>query len=232
MGKIKTWFTRAGGDFGALATRKYSAVAGSSHAAKMAALETLLRGEIYTDRVLKISKLWHSSGVPRDIVSRLRKRRPRRLLAPAMTWTCLKALSDGDRSASIITLGGYDERILWETWRSCFGGPDSKTGHLYLSELKGLHMEDTKFNWTSREDIQREFRAVCGGGGRPSSPLETHNKMIPWCINNCALIPRFVTGEDALKIGDESIDSVEAIKSLKLDACLDAFVDAVAEWVL
>jgi hypothetical protein len=89
-------------------------------------------------------------------------------------------------------------------------------------------MAEKEFNWSSREDIRREFRSTISN----SDALDSHNNMIPWCINNCALLPRYITGKDELEIGVQKINKVEDLKGLNGLENMDSLVEAVAEWVL
>jgi hypothetical protein len=190
-------------------------------------LEKLLKKEIFTDEILRISKIWHYSDEPKRIFDLLKKKRPRRLLTPAMTWTCLRELYEERKENSIITLGGYDEAILWETWRNCLGLTDSKVGHLYISELTGLHMAEKEFNWVGKEDIRNEFRRTLN-----DNPLDSENKMIPWCINNCVLLPGYIKKNSKLFIDSKEINKVEDLVDLDHEKNINSFVDAVAKWIL
>ena len=60
----------------------------------------------------------------------------------------------------IVTLGGYDEKILWDTWRTFDGLDEVKVSNLYVSELEGLHMAENPFKWPSKDEISKAFAKV------------------------------------------------------------------------
>ena len=144
-----------------------------------------------------------------------------------MTWTCLQTLHEDVAPDPIITLGGYDEKVLWQVWRDCFS-PDYAIGHVYVSQLDGIHLADTGFTWSSREDIHREFDRL-----DLSKAFESENKMIPWCVNNCALLPNYVCGRSPHSFAQKTVETVAELMSVERhEQQVDEFVAAVEEWVI
>ncbi len=104
--KINSWFSRAGGKYTDINIYNYAEFVESLCQERRETFEKLLIGEIHTDRILRISKIWHSTGDPESILKEIKSKRPRRLLAPASTWTCLRKLYELGPKNPIITLGG------------------------------------------------------------------------------------------------------------------------------
>jgi hypothetical protein len=84
----------------------------------------------YMEKILTIAKL-----VPRGdstfTLQDLNGRRPRRLLTPALVWSCLLFLHGMSPTRPLLTLGGYDERQLWQAWRESSTSETARVGHLY-----------------------------------------------------------------------------------------------------
>jgi len=226
--QIKKWFKKVGGKEEEIIISKYEEISSGDREKKRETLEALLLAEIETTKVLKISKLWPSDGTPEKIIEALTKK-PRRLLTPAMTWTCLRSLAASQGDISIITLGGYDEKILWDTWRNCLDETTLHVGHLYLSELEGLHMASRDFTWSSKAKIKREFTNAIAD---QHSEVDMKNSMIPWCVNNCALVPMFVAEEQILIKNGVPIKTIESMEKKFDKTDVNFYANEVAKWVL
>ncbi len=239
--KMKAWIKKAGGEVGSdkLRILDYGEIEKNDvgRQDKAQALEQLLTAETFrTNRILEISKICSISNelntmTPEkkaEAIAAIVRHRPRRLLTPAMTWTCLKTLHDKFPGHSIITLGGDDETVLWETWRDCFLPVDYPIGHLYVSELTGLHMATNPFHWSSRKDIKRDFAEAVA----KERPFDSSNKMIPWCVNNCGFLPSYIAEQAPLAVGKAGVCNVNQLHELDPKADLPDIVEAVAEWVL
>jgi predicted MPP superfamily phosphohydrolase len=229
LSQIKEWFQRVGGDPDKIVIKKYKDIVNQDKEKKREILETLLAEALSTIQVLKISKIYNENISPEDLINILDQKKPRRMLTPAMTWTCLKSLSEKEKGSSFITLGGYDEKILWDTWKTCIGETEILAGHLFLSELDGLHMENTDFSWRSRSDIERAF----SNARKNDDSIDTSiNSMIPWCINNCALIPSFVAEEEFLQISGYPCKTVAEVANKNLELDDPRLVAKIDKWVL
>jgi 3',5'-cyclic AMP phosphodiesterase CpdA len=241
LDKLKSWIHKAGGDINNPSFRihKYSDIAQRYAALKTDTLEQLLKTEIYcSDTILSIAKICtideRHHELPNDqlakIVRDIARRRPRRLLTPAMTWTCLQTMYEEDVARPIITLGGHDEKVLWKTWRDCFP-PEYAIGHLYISELSGVHLADNTFNWSSSEDIRHDFNAAIASSSRDKYDFQY--SMLPWCVSNCVLVPEFIAETGRHGVGACDVSTIEGLMQVKaLDEYLNDFVAAVERWVL
>lgn len=237
--KFRTWFELVDGDFDAVVRKRYTTIEEAMRTPRSKTLEQLLLNRrSRSDDILKIAKIWPRSDKSDTIVREIKERRPARLLTPAMTWACLDALCAENSESSVITLGGFDEKNLWEAWKQCVDPADAKVGHLYVSELEGVRMSEierldtgeSRFAWRSRDEIRDALRAAIDGGAAGS--LDSDKKLIPWCINNCVLIPRFVKQMGDLIIGDTHIRSVENLEDLDVNEHLESLVSALSQWLL
>jgi predicted MPP superfamily phosphohydrolase len=247
--KLKDWYSRAGGDESQIDRRRFKEILDNNQQHLEPAWGMLQKWlgsmQYYTDRILKISKIWPSAedpskDDPENIVKEIAKRRPRRLLTPSMVWTCLQVLYNEEPTIPIITLGGYDEQELWDAWRACCGFPDMQVGHLYISKLThkrndielAIHMQVNQLAWTSREDIVEEFRTSLAEIDSPETWSNVRS-MIPWIINNCVLLPNFVTGSSQmLTVKARSISNLDDLKLYAPSDIFDELVEAVNSWLL
>lgn len=227
--QIKRWFKRVGADPDDIKVEKYKEIVDRDTQKKREILENLLLEALSTIEVLKISKIYKSQQTTEDLLNTLKNKKPRRILTPAMTWTCLESLSAMNENASIITLGGYDERVLWSTWRTCLKENGISAGHLFLSELKGIHMQDINFSWKSKNDIESYFSAAREAEGIANA---SSGSMIPWCINNCALIPTFVSEKEMFMINGKPCATLKDILRENSNIETNDFISTIVKWVL
>ncbi len=227
--QIKRWFKRVGADPDDIKVEKYKEIVDRDTQKKREILENLLLEALSTIEVLKISKIYKSEQTTEELLNTLRNKKPRRILTPAMTWTCLESLSAMNENASFITLGGYDERVLWNTWRTCLKENGISAGHLFLSELKGIYMQDINFSWKSRNDIESYFSAARESEGFSDV---SSNSMIPWCINNCALIPTFVSEKEMVKINGKPCPTLSDIVNENSNMDANDLISTIVKWVL
>jgi predicted MPP superfamily phosphohydrolase len=198
-------------------------------------VQSWLSSEDYKfDRVLRISKLEDAANL-----ETLYKRRPRRLLTPALVWTCLDYLSRLNPDHKIVTLGGYDERELWEAWRDLTDSSQSHVGHIYVPELREtkddqsrvLHMghTDLKLNWRSKQDIRRAIEQDIAQGGDCFS----ESRLTGWCLRECVFLPQYLKGkQQQLEIGTKQITGVDDLTGIESSALGTAVSGWVAQWLL
>jgi hypothetical protein len=141
--------------------------------------------------VLRISKILKAEDSNNLTLNILAERRPRRLLTPAMIWTCLAQVMARFSDRAIITLGGHDERSLWGAWRSWIVEGKTTVGHLYNPSLgvEPIHMSSANLGWSSRADITRSLEEDVRLS--PNDWLHP-NRMIPWCLSECVALSDFV----------------------------------------
>jgi hypothetical protein len=192
--------------------------------------------------ILRVAKLVPPSD-PTFTLRNLGERRPRRLLTPALVWSCLLFLHSRVPDRPIITLGGYDERLLWQAWRDCSSSTSARVGHLYVPQLtevdsthgtRALHMARTSVSlgWTSKEDIKAalDFEIARQGQG-----VHWHDEgqLIPWCLAGCVFLPRFITGmELRIELEGQEIGPHQSLSLLNPSGVAKSLVDELTRWLM
>jgi hypothetical protein len=143
------------------------------------------------DDILRISKLMAATDTEHSSLAILGNKRPRRLLNPPIVWACMRHIATTRECDSIITLGGHDERPLWDAWRTDMADRTLKVGHLYIPTLgeTPLHMAQNPLHWNSQEDIRESLQAEIETN--PDGWLSP-NGMIRWSLSGCVALPDFV----------------------------------------
>ena len=186
------------------------------------------------DKILRISKLEDAHNL-----ETLYKRRPRRLLTPALVWTVLDYVSREYPNHMILTLGGQDERELWEAWRDLIPLAHNRIGHIYapaLTETKDdqnrtLHMArtDLKLAWHSKQDIRRAIERDLSKGGNSFSG----SRLAGWCFGGCIRLPAYLKGKSlSLEVDGQAILGVEDVMNLEVGQIGTAVSNWAAEWLL
>ena len=236
---INKWFSRTGGDFSDIIQRSFKDVVLSEDktVAWQMVKKWLSTRRYKAKEVLEISKIVPEGGDSDGVMQGISCRRPRRLMTPAMVWACLLEMHSADENRPIITLGGFDECRLWEAWHKCVEQKDVRLGHLFVPKLQrqsdtfSMAKAGEEFHWTSRQDIQNAFAESLNGNDTIVADGEQH-QMVPWCLNNCVALPRFVAGEPTLSIGDTALAKTEHCVVCAARETLDECVEAVVEWLL
>jgi hypothetical protein len=203
----------------------------------------LAENQYKLDKVLEVSKL---TAAGEDLtLEKLLQRRPRRLLTPSLVWACLSYLLSESGDSNVITLGGYDERILWKTWREGIRGPTSKVGHLYVPVLQeptsggqgkqAMHMSKRDLAWDSREDIAEALQEDRLAEPGAKNWLEK-GRMAEWCLRGLVLLPPYIKGGPAeWSATGQVVTPVEGTRELeRLDAevLIASLARATADWIL
>lgn len=197
---VTRWFNLVGEDFDSASVHLFSQIIGPDAAANAWDMvrKWLAENQYRLGTILEISK------IPSLDLSELLARRPRRLLTPPLVWACLAYMLAKAPRAGVITLGGYDERDLWQVWRDSIQPPEVNVGHLYVPILRApsgsvkqpIHMARQNLAWNSRADIatalENDRRADLEGG----SKWMDQGRMAEWCIRGAILLPEFVRGDD------------------------------------
>ena len=190
-------------------------------------------------RVLRVCKFGSLEGP--DGMSELPQmlaKKSRRLMTPAVVWSCLDALYPESSStrAEIVTLGGYDEKELWDAWREVFGA-DWRVGHVYNPKLNdpgsgaassrpfamgGLTGEVDALHWKSSDDVVSSIRSSPGG-------FSSASDLPGWLVRQCLLLPQVLLG-GSLEIAGCRISSPEDVSHLD-QGSRDAVVRGVSSRV-
>jgi predicted MPP superfamily phosphohydrolase len=247
-----TWFERAAGDRAKLETTTFTTVltaggpAGGAAANPWPAIRKWLGDTHYLmDNILRISKLVPPSTHPDATMTleALAKRRPRRLLTPALVWSCLLYLHSRRTEQPVVTLGGYDERSLWQAWHECAACDTARVGHLYVPQLsevdsthgtRAVHMArpDVSIDWNSKDDIKQALSAEFHPGKRDTQ-WYSEGRLIPWCLTVCAFLPRFVVQQDlTLLVGSQLVNSDTKLETVDPILLSQSLADELAKWLI
>ncbi len=209
---IKRWWSQAKA-LGDISCRNFSDIA-SSEANSLGdpwpfVDRWLGKTEKMLDEVLRISKTLEPHEIDSISGDVLKSKRPRRLLNPAVVWACLHHIASLYPGRPIITLGGYDERPLWDAWRSSITDGSYKVGHLYLPSLgkpnSPLHMSRVKLDWDSQDDVLTSLSEDILKNGEE---WMADFAMPAWSLLQCISLPDFATSGcstiDRLTINDSA----------------------------
>jgi hypothetical protein len=235
--RINHWLTVAHGDPSALTVRSFSEVVTTErYRNAWELLQNWLSDAKYQLKdILIISKL-SPLGPDSAAIASLLSRKPRRLLTPPLVWTCLIALLEEDSSRQILTLGGYDERPLWEAWRDCIRKP-LKVGHLYIPELthpsaenvqRAVHMADPGMNlyWESKEDIRAALAGALG-----EADCFNAGRLLPWIFVGGVQLPRYLASVSAdLSVDRTPLRSDADLPAVNKASLTSVLVDEIARY--
>lgn len=164
-------------------------------------------------------------------------RKPRRLLTPAMVWTCLLHLAEEMPGTQLVTLGGNDERGLWNAWRDS-AATNLKVGHLYVPELlrsspsdgqRAVHMDQpgTNLNWYSKQDIRDALRDA-----QRSEDWTAPGRLIPWAFVQGVQLPRYLNEEAVtLPIGGTPVRTPADLSRVDSGLAAGALSDQIARYI-
>jgi len=160
--------------------------------------------------VLSICKLLVQQARDAENLQKALKKKPRKLMTPAVVWTCLDHVLTqrgraGDLGTSLATLGGHDEREFWRAWQAAFGAQYGKVGHLYGSALNKIsaapqeadaggplamaeHDFEEDLNWHAMDDIRRTL-------GQDVGPVTNPHRILGWLICQCLILPTWLAGK-------------------------------------
>ena len=236
--KINKWFGRASGDDKQLEILTFRRIITAERAKEVWRLVQKWLGvtEWDLERVLRVSKL-HSEDLT---LEKLLAQRPRRLLTPALVWACLQHISKLNKGFQIITLGGYDERHLWEAWRELVKERDSRVGHLYIPELQqpkeddfgpAVHMSTTNLAWYAVQDIEASLLEDWKHNG--TSNWLSPNRLFTWCLTGCVKLPSYLCSRNVdLTIEGQPIVSLEEFASHPREIVATALSRWAEPWLL
>ncbi len=242
-GIINKWFSKVGADSSKIKVRLCSQVIANS-----LDVWNLLRGwythaKVDMGEVLEVSKLLTGNEIEKLQVRNLVNLKPRRLMTPAIVWSCFISLCRERNNSRFLTLGGYDECKLWSIWRRKLNHNNNiQYGHLYIPELYTIGSKDSEILkmrsggidifWDAEEDIQKAILQELSSG--ESSPLlDSPNRLVPWCFSGCYLLPSFVAGKSSkINIDGINITSIEDLKTMRnFSNIVSPLAKCVSGWI-
>jgi len=158
-------------------------------------------------------------------------KKPRRLFTPPLVWFCFIQMIKEFQAN--VTLGGYDERRLWEAWRRVTKKRYA-VGHLYIPELKEpgrtTHMSDTRLRlqWDGLQDIERALRDVI----TDEQPL-AEGRLLPWAFLGCLQLPCHLTGTaGGISVDGKAIESVRDLDGVDLSSIVKPLAERIENWMI
>lgn len=200
--QIRTWVAFASGDDAKLSTRLYSEVLSESYLAERgwSAIIDYLNPRIGVLDFLVASKvispLQYTINAEESVQALLRNAESlgaERLLTPLQNWLVFEkqiawilAQSPGGMANSVITLGGEDERTLWDAFhRGCSDDLSARVRHIYL---RPLPMPSYRSPW--------QERALSAGTDRSTLTTYLANRtpsdradLLEWLIRSAIYLP-------------------------------------------
>jgi len=222
LGSIQRWFRRVGADDKALNMATFSEVLKGQNIRAWPNVQNWLgTSGMPLDRVLKVCKLIDNKT---KTLEQLTPKKSRKLLTPAVVWTCLDHFHIKKPDRPIITLGGNDEMPLWKAWRECVDSPGKCVGHLYIAELgrsqQPIHMDTESLAWSGKADIRATLKSLT-----PTEDTLRDNPMIQWFARLCVLFPAHIKG------GMTTAQHMEFDDNVKRSELIPALVDQLAHWL-
>jgi hypothetical protein len=233
--EIRKWVQRVGGNFDQFKTEKFTQLLRQkTRTDAWINIQTWL-GKSTNDlkQILNIAKLIPTGSETQYELDDILGKRSKKLLTPAVVWTCLKKVRSRFNDRTHITLGGYDEKPLWDAWNECIsqGNP---VNHLYIPRLskpipghrgdQTVHMENASLHWVSREDITNYLQVEAAAAN--ATEWNRPERSIPWLLSGCVLLPDFVAG------GFKFVKNTEFASNADPAAIIPPLVNALDEWLL
>jgi hypothetical protein len=155
------------------------------------------------------------------VMQALLSKNANRLLTPLTLWSYLNQLLVDRPTASVLTLGGHDERPFWELWREVF---DYGVNQLYNPEAESLTNESLMLRWQNPRELADHLHRAA------QLPDWDADRRYPhWLVQNALLLPIYLTGAPVPPIGPYRLDSwASVLAAVRRDP---AHLDTIARWV-
>ncbi|HEU4423399.1 MAG TPA: hypothetical protein VFR67_12785 [Pilimelia sp.] len=172
---------------------------------------------------IPVEQLPEESGT---VMQALLSKKANRLLTPLTVWSYLNRLLVERPSASVLTLGGYDERPFWELWRDVF---DYGVNQLYNPQAESLTNESLMLRWQNARELADHLRQA-----RSMPDWDGERRYLHWLVQNALLLPVYLTGGPVPTLGPYRLDSwAAALAAVRDDpAHLDTIAQRVSELYL
>ena len=242
--RIRTWVAFASGDEARLSIGLYSEVLTESYLTERgwSAVIDYLNPRIGVLDFLVASKaispLQYTINAEESVQALLRNAESlgaERLLIPLRNWLVFEkriawilAQRPGDTANSVITLGGEDERTLWDAFhRGCSDDLSSRVRHIYL---RPLPMPSYRSPWQERALSARTDRSMLSTYLANRTPDERAD-LLEWLLKTAIRFPASLNpgfGEGL----DPSLQNVDALLRGSVSDLTSATVSAIAKSVV
>jgi hypothetical protein len=245
--RVRGWVAFASGDDGKLSTSLFSEVLTDEYLAARgwSAINDYLNTQSNVLEILRASKvispLQYDTHAEESVLELLRNAdsiRAERLLTPFQNWLVfeaevarLLAPSSVSGSDSIVTLGGDDERILWEVWhRGCSDDLAGRVQHIFL---KPMPMPPYRAPWQESALFARTDRPLLTGYLAHRTAHDGHCDLIEWLLRSAVRLPASLNPgfRDGLDPVLRDVDALLRAPAKDLAGVAGAVAKAVVEWL-
>jgi hypothetical protein len=247
--RVRRWVAFASGDDAKLSTGLFSSVLTDDYLARRgwSAVNDYLNAQTNVLEILRAGKVispLHFDADPEKSVLELfgneESQSPRadRLVTPLQNWLVfeaeiarLLAAPSVGASDSVVTLGGHDERILWEVWdRGCSDDLAARVRHVFL---KPMPMPSYRGPWQESALYARTDRPLLTNYLIRRTASDGNCDLIEWLLRSAirlpaALNPGFRDGLDPVL---RDVDGLLRAQPSELAQAAGAVAKAVAEWL-
>ena len=245
--RIRSWVAFASGDDAKLSTRLYSEVLTDALLAERgwSAVTDYLNPRIGVLDFLVASKvispLQYTINAEESVQALLRNAESlgaEKLLTPLRNWLVFEkqiawilAQSPGGTADSVVTLGGEDERALWDAFhRGCSDDLSSRVRHVYL---RPIPMPSYRSPWQERALSARTDRSTLSTYLANRTPSDRAD-LLEWLLKTAIRLPASLNPGFAEGL-DPSLHNVDALLrgpvSELPSATMAAIAKSVAEWL-
>jgi transcriptional regulator with XRE-family HTH domain len=245
--RVRDWFAFASGDDSKLDISLYSAVLTSELLARRgwaAVVDYLNDKSGVLDFLLAsktVSPLQYSTDAEQsvlELVMQTESLRADRLLIPLRNWMVFEKeitrLSDNrsmNRPGSIVTLGGEDERILWELWhRGCAEELSARVQHIYL---RPVPMPSYRVPWQESPLTARTSRPWLTTYLRNRTVRDGHADLAEWILKAAVGLPAALNPDFRAGLAPVLADADALLRAPadQLSSAAPAIAEAVVSWL-
>jgi transcriptional regulator with XRE-family HTH domain len=244
--RVRGWVAFASGDDAKLSTSRFTEVLTEDYLARRgwSAVNDYLRTRSDVLEILLASKvispLEYSTHREESVLALLRdgdSLRADRLMTPLQNWLVFEAEiarmlgpSPIGGSDSVITLGGGDERVLWDIWqRGCADDLAMRVQHMFL---KPMPMPAYRAPWQEEALSARTDRALLTNYLTYRTSHDASSDLIEWLLWSAVRLPAELNPgfRDGLDPVLRDVDALLRASAGDLSGVAGAVAKAIVEW--
>jgi hypothetical protein len=126
------------------------------------------------------------------------------LMTPFTLWAQLNDLLTDEPTASVLTLGGREERKLWEMWRHTF---DHGVNQLYNPAIRGPAHRPPMVRWSSSKALGAYLEQAL-----QDEEWAEPGHYVRWLVQNAFLLPAYLRDEEPPVFCGVPLDSWPAVR--------------------
>jgi transcriptional regulator with XRE-family HTH domain len=243
--RVRGWVAFASGDDAKLSTSRFTEVLTEDYLARRgwSAVNDYLRTRSDVLEILLASKvispLEYSTHPEESVLALLRNGdslHADRLMTPLQNWLVFEAEiarmlgSSPVGSDSVITLGGGDERVLWDIWqRGCADDLAMRVQHMFL---KPMPMPAYRAPWQEEALSARTDRALLTHYLTYRTSHDGNSDLIEWLLWSAVRLPAELNPgfRDGLDPVLRDVDALLRASAGELSGVAGAVAKAIVEW--